>query len=150
MSGTPAIPLRAVKILPDTDEYREIESWAYPSAPFYEAQIRRLLEVDIPYRFLHHGCIIWAYRNQKGNTVGFGTLDLSDEYIAYAGERLHPYIPLLAVNPEFRGQGHGTSIVEHLIGAAHLQTISQDCSNLLFLDVYTANKPAIGLYSKRG
>jgi ribosomal protein S18 acetylase RimI-like enzyme len=57
----------------------------------------------------------------------------------------------LAVHPAFQKRGHGRGIVEHLIAEAVLLAQSPvDFSNLLFLDVYTANKGAISLYNKCG
>jgi ribosomal protein S18 acetylase RimI-like enzyme len=55
------------------------------------------------------------------------------------------------VHPAFQKRGYGRGIVEHLIAEAVLIAQSPgDISDLLFLDVYTANKGAISLYNKCG
>jgi len=95
--------------------------------------------------------VVWVYRDPAGNTVGFGTLDICKEYEHFTGGKYHSYIPLLAVNPVFQKRGHGRRIVEHLIAEAVLIAQSPaDISDVLFLDVYTANQGAISLYTKCG
>jgi ribosomal protein S18 acetylase RimI-like enzyme len=105
-------------------------------------------------------CSIWVYRDPHGNIIGFGTLDLSKEYDQFTSGNSHVYIPLLAVNPAFQRRGHGRSIVQHLFAEAVL--IAQSCagfpqplvwgplSDFVFLDVYTANQPAVHLYTTCG
>ena len=78
-------------------------------------------------------------------------LDVCKEYEHFTGGKYHSYIPLLAVNPAFQKRGYGRSIVEHLTAEAVLIAQSPaDYSDLLFLDVYTANRGAISLYEKCG
>ena len=61
----------------------------------------------------------------------------------------HPYIPLLAAHPTIQSRGYGTSIVRHLIAEAVLLTRQPHCCHdVLFLDVYTTNEKANGLYEK--
>lgn len=80
--------------------------------------------------------------------VGFGSLDLGNEYNT---DKLHPYIPLLAVNPNFEGLGHGTTIVQHLIDEAALLVCNRSGRHGgLYLDVYTTNDKAINLYTRCG
>jgi ribosomal protein S18 acetylase RimI-like enzyme len=57
---------------------------------------------------------------------------------------------LLAVNPAMQGQGHGTSIVRHMIGAAAVRVRRGGCHDVLFLDVYESSKKAIALYARCG
>jgi ribosomal protein S18 acetylase RimI-like enzyme len=64
---------------------------------------------------------------------------------------VHPYIPLLAVNPTLKSLGFGTSIVGHLIDeAAILSCQTGGYYEVLFLDVYVANERAIRLYERCG
>jgi ribosomal protein S18 acetylase RimI-like enzyme len=111
-----------------------------------------MLGIDIPERVvLSDKCRIWVYRDPHGELVGFGTLDVCEEYRDFIEGHPHPYIPLLAVNPTMEGRGYGKSIVRHLIGEAALLTGgSAGCHDVLFLDVYTSNDRAIGLYEKCG
>jgi ribosomal protein S18 acetylase RimI-like enzyme len=97
----------------------------------------------------------WAYRDRAGNIAGFGTLEVCKEYQQFTGGKFHFYIPLLAVNPTegFKRRGHGYSIVQHLIAEAVLfaqENPADFLSDILFLDVYAANQPAIALYKKCG
>ena len=68
------------------------------------------------------------------------------------GGKVHPYIPLLAVNPAKERLGHGTSILRHLIeeAAVTLAFLKNECFDVLFLDVYETNLSAIKLYVKCG
>jgi ribosomal protein S18 acetylase RimI-like enzyme len=63
-------------------------------------------------------------------------------------------VPVLAVHPSYRGQGHGRSIVEQIFASAviayHWAKAGDEDSDHLFLDVYAANEPAISLYRKCG
>lgn len=151
MSNPPPIPLTPVHSAPGEADFEVILAWQFAEQPFYEAQVQRLLEHDIPHRVVYSSCWVWTYRDPHGNTVGFGTLDVCQEYERFTGGRRHFYIPLLAVNPVFQRRGHGRSIVEHLTGEAVLiAQSSRDVSDLLFLDVYSANRGAISLYEKCG
>jgi ribosomal protein S18 acetylase RimI-like enzyme len=90
---------------------------------------------------------IWGYRDPNGGLVGFGTVELSNEYVSETGAN-HPYIPLLGVNPSFERRGHGTEIVRHLIGQAVILVRRVRCHEVLFLDVYLNNPGAIRIYEK--
>ena len=151
MAARQPTPLTAVRTAPGEAEYQALLGWPFARQPFYEGQVIRLLQTDIPHRVMYSFGLVWVYRDQNGNTVGFGTLDLCDEYEQFTGGRFHCYIPLLAVNPAFQKRGHGRSIVEHLIAESVLIAQSPaDISDILFLDVYTANQGAISLYNKCG
>jgi ribosomal protein S18 acetylase RimI-like enzyme len=144
-------PLTPIPTVPGRDEFQAILEWPFAQQPFYEEQVKRLLEIDIPQRVIYSSGRIWVYREPNGVVVGFGTLDLCKEYESLTDGKLHSYIPLLAVHPEFKGRGHGSSIVEHLIAEAVLISQSScDFSDRLFLDVFCANQTAISLYLKRG
>lgn len=145
------IPLTPIRINPGGPEYQAILTWPFADQPFFEGQVKRLLQEDIPRRVQDGFGLVWGYRDPSGNTVGFGTLDVCREYAQWAGGEAHSYIPLLAVNPGFQKRGHGRSIVQHLIAEAVLLAHnSANLSELLFLDVYTANQTAILLYEKCG
>ena len=136
---------------PKAEEFQAILNWPFPDHPFYKTQIKRLLQNDIPQRVAFNNCQVWGYRDPEAKTIGFGTLDLCSEYKRFTNDKPHCYIPLLAVHPDFEGRGHGRSIVQHLIFVAELARIlrgPENCSEYLFLDVYTANQPAISLYEK--
>jgi len=151
MLTTKPIPLKAIRTAPSEPEYQALLAWPFAAQPFYEGQVLRLLQNDIPYRVMYNFGMVWVYRDPAGNTVGFGTLDVCKEYALFAGGKYHSYIPLLAVDPAFQKRGHGRSIVEHLIAEAALLAGSPaDLSDRLFLDVYTANQGAISLYEKCG
>jgi len=146
-----AIPLNPVMGVPGDQAFLDILSWPFASAPFYEAQVQRLLQNDVATRFTYGFASLWTYTEPNGGIVGFGTLDVCGEYSQLAGGKPHPYIPLLAVHPHCRGCGHGRRIVEHLIAESVL--IAQHAaqvSDRLFLDVYKANLGAISLYTKSG
>ncbi len=93
---------------------------------------------------------MWAYRDPDDYLVGFGTLDLCYEYAAETAGRIHPYIPLLAVNRPSEGRGYGKFIVRHLSDEATLLAFSGICADVLYLDVYTTSTKAIHLYEKCG
>ena len=153
MSDVTRLPLTPVLVKLDSPEFREICGWQ-----FADSYVGRLLQDDIPQRMRrrigrmrHRNGRIWVYRNEHYQLVGFGTIDVSDHYRDITGDRLHPYIPLLAVNPTMGGQGYGTFIVEHLIGEAVILVRQQDdCDDLLFRDVYESNEKAIKIYEKCG
>jgi ribosomal protein S18 acetylase RimI-like enzyme len=151
MSRKPSIPLTPIKILPGDEEYQAILTWPFAADPFYEGQVAGLLRSDIPFRVLYSFGMIWVYKDPDGNSVGFGTIDVCRIYEQFTRGLFHSYIPLLAVNPSFQRLGHGKSIVQHLTAEAALIARSPaDFSDLLFLDVYTANTGAISLYEKEG
>jgi ribosomal protein S18 acetylase RimI-like enzyme len=151
MSILQPISLTPVRTAPGKPEFQAILTWPFAEQPFYEGQVKRLLQKDIPHRVMYGFCLVWVYRDPDGNVVGFGTLDVCKDYERFTGGKYHAYIPLLAVNPEFQKRGHGRSIVQHLIAEAVLIAQSPaGFSDLLFLDVYTANQGAISLYEKCG
>jgi len=151
MAPLPPIPLTPIQTGPGHSEFKALLTWPFAEQPFYEAQVKRLLQNDIPLRVLHNSCFVWVYRDPEGNAVGFGTLDVCKDYERFTKGKYHSYLPLLAVHPAFKRRGHGRSIVQHLIAEAVLIAQSQeDFSDLLFLDVYTANREAVSLYEKCG
>jgi len=140
------IPLAPFPVELDAPEFREICGWT-----FADPYVGRLLRDDIPQRMRFGNGRIWVYRDPESRIVGFGTIDLCDDYRDYTEGQPHPYIPLLAVSPIVQRCGHGTSIVRHLIGeAAILARPPGGCHDVLFLDVYTANKGAISVYERCG
>jgi ribosomal protein S18 acetylase RimI-like enzyme len=151
MSTPDPIPLTPTRITPDKPEFQALLAWPFAEQPFYEGQVKRLLQNDIPYRVRYSNGLVWVYREPGGDMVGFGTLDVCKEYEDFTEGKYHSYIPLLAVNPAFQKRGHGRSIMKHLTAEAVVIAQSlANVSNLLFLDVYTANKGAISLYDKCG
>jgi len=140
--------IQAHDIRRGTAEYDEILNWRYSDD---EAFVSRLLKNDIPQRIQYKNGSLWVYRDRNNVLVGFGSLDFCDEYAQFANDGPHPYIPLLAVNPSMRGHGYGKQILNHLIDQAALVWAynPQSCDRL-FLDVYTTNKTAIGLYQRFG
>ncbi len=122
-------------------EFLEISSW-----PYADEFVERLLKNDIPARSLWNEGRIWVYRDPSKAIVGFGTLDVCDDYRDYTAGRSHTYVPLLAVNPA--AQGLGTSIMRHLIDEAAVRVRRGGCHDVLFLDVYEFSKAAIALYTK--
>jgi ribosomal protein S18 acetylase RimI-like enzyme len=146
MPDHPLVPLAPVSIELNAPEFKEICGWT-----FVDLYIGRLLRDDIPQRMHFGNGRTWVYRDPENRLVGFGTIDVCDDYRDYTAGQPHPYIPLLAVNPTAQGCGHGTSIVRHLIGeAAILWRLQRDCHDVLFLDVYTVNVRAISLYKTCG
>lgn len=146
MSDFAPIPLAPSRIEPESPEFLEIRGW-----PYDESYVGRLLGEDIPQRVRRGRGQIWIYRDPQGQLVGFATIDVRDHYSDFTDGRLHPYTPLLAVNPAMEGRGHGRSIVRHLIDqAAILASGPGACCDLLFLDVYASNERAIKLYEKLG
>jgi ribosomal protein S18 acetylase RimI-like enzyme len=145
MSILPPIPLTPFPVELDSFVFNAICVW-----PFADPYVSRLLREDIPQRIQFNKSRIWVYRDPESRLVGFGTLDVCDEYHQYTAGEDHPYIPLLAVNPPFEGHGHGKSIVRHLISEAVLSCQSGISRDVLFLDVYTDNAKAIKLYKQFG
>lgn len=138
------VPLTPELITLGNPQFRAIASW-----PFADAYVAQLLQHDIPQRMNFGNCRLWLYRDPTRALVGFGTLDICRDYEQYTNGKLHPYIPLLAVNPTIPSLGYGTSIVEHLVAESALRIVTWlGCSDVLFLDVYTTNARAIRLYEK--
>jgi GNAT superfamily N-acetyltransferase len=146
MSERPPIPLTPQLVAPGDDLFKAIAGW-----PFTDPFVSRLLRSDVPQRAVFGNCRVWAYREPGGTLVGFGTLDVCDDYGSFTSGRAHPYIPLLAVNPTIKSRGYGTGILWHLIDeAALLACRPSACCDLLFLDVYTTSEKAIQLYTDAG
>ena len=146
MSDRPGIPLTPALIELDAPEFKEIASWR-----FSDTFVSRLLTHDIPQRAVFGNGLIWGYRDPGGLLVGFGTIDVCDDYKSYTNGQMHTYIPLLGVNETMQGKGFGHSIVKHLIAeAAFARQRAAGCHEVLFLDVYTENGRAISLYEKCG
>ncbi|MCS6977024.1 MAG: GNAT family N-acetyltransferase [Gemmatales bacterium] len=145
MSANPPSRLNPILIGLSSQEFQAICTWPYTD-PF----VRRLLLNDIPQRVKFGNCRIWVYRDANGSLVGFGTLDVCCECSEFTGGKPHPYIPLLAVNPNLMGKGYGTAILSHLVDEAALLALEGKCHDVLFLDVYTTSQAAIGLYKKNG
>lgn len=145
MPHGPPVPLTLLSIDLDSPEFAAIMGW-----PFADPFVIRLLQSDIPQRMLFNHCAVWVYRDPDGNLVGFGTLDLCGDCSEFTSGQLHPYIPLLAINPTIKSLGYGTSIVRHLIDEAALLALRTHCHDVLFLDVYTTNAKAIGVYQQAG
>jgi ribosomal protein S18 acetylase RimI-like enzyme len=146
MSDRTPIPIEPIAIGHDSPEFEAICGW-----PFADDYVGRVLRHDIPRRVVLGDCRIWIYRDPDGEVVGFGTLEVGEEYLDFTEGRPHPYIPLLAVNPPLQGRGHGRRIVEHLIAEAAIRASSPaGCCGDLFLDVYADNLKAIELYERCG
>ena len=143
MSDSTPIPLLATPIDLDGPEFAIILNW-----PFADSFVGRLLRDDIPRRVRFSDARVWVYRDPEERLVGFGTLDICEDYRSQTGGVTHPYIPLLAVNPTIRSLGYGTSIMRHLIGEAALLASLGHCHDVLFLDVYETSTKAIDLYRK--
>ena len=92
------------------------------------------------------------YATANREIIGFGTIDVCWDYHYVTGGRPHPHIPLLAVRPDLRGKGIGTSIVKHLIGEALLRTYwpGLNCYPAVFLEVYVDNIAGIKTYRNQG
>lgn len=135
--------------------YREITAWPFPDSPFYVAQVKRLLENDIPQFLRYEGSGMWLYREAGfgDEIVGFGCLTISDLYSNFLDGQLHSYIPLLAKHPAVERRGIGKAIVEHLEemakGLVFLPGGRRCASDHLFLDVYCENEIACGLYRNK-
>ncbi len=138
------VPLTPIPAQPNDPVFRAIAAWS-----FEDEFVSRMLASDIPQRAKYGNAQILAYLDPQRNIVGFGTLDVCDDCSMYTGGRLHTYIPLLAVNPDARGRGHGRSIVNHLVHeAARKVAETSALHDALFLDVYERSSAAIGLYAK--
>ena len=139
------IPLTPTPIALDHPDFQAISGWPYAD-PF----VSRILRDDIPQRIRFGNSRIWTYRDPEGRLVGFGTLDVSDDFAELTDGEPHPYIPLLAVNPTIKSLGYGTTIVRHLIAEAVLMASRGTCCDLLILDVYTTGVKAIEVYTDCG
>lgn len=146
MSSVTPVPLVPVRIGLNSTEFVEICGWDFGDDEY----VIRLLREDIPERLRSCSGQIWIYRDPQDLVVGFGTLDIRDHYSDFTEGAIHPYIPLLAVNPAIKSRGFGTSIVTHLIGEAANLAVRGDCFDVLFLDVYASNERAIDLYKRCG
>lgn len=80
----------------------------------------------------------------NGELVGTGhaTLKQSLEYLSH--DR-HAYLGLMYVTPECRGQGIVQQIIDKLVEWAKSKGIDE-----CYLDVYSANEPAVRAYEKYG
>jgi hypothetical protein len=63
-------------------EFVEILGW-----PCADEFVERLLRDDLPTRLLFNEGRIWIYRDPTGAIVGFGSLDVCDDYSAYTDGR---------------------------------------------------------------
>lgn len=125
---------------------RFISSWG-----FADEYVKRLLLTDILDRQRGNQIRMWVFQNERGQTVGFGTLDLCADWSYLCDGKRHPYVPLLAVHPGFQRRGIGSKIVNHLINEATLALVDQpSLHRSLLLDVYSDNVGGIGLYQKSG
>lgn len=130
----------------NSSEFAEIASWKFP-----DSFVPRLLKEDLPHRMVFDNCRIWIYREPSALPVGFGTMQLSTDCSAYTGGVPHPFIPLLAVNPGIKSLGYGTTILKHLVAeAVLLASHSQNCADVLFLEVYAHSRKAMSIYLKEG
>jgi len=145
--GTPQ--LRPLLVSLNNPLFGNICTW-----PFADAYVSRLLRDDIPQRIKYgHGRVIAFQEPTQGTIVGFGTIDICDDYKALAEHLPHPYIPLLAVHPAHEGNGYGKAIVNQLVAYATVAAARQQpipCHPVLFLDVYEDNAAARHLYEKHG
>jgi ribosomal protein S18 acetylase RimI-like enzyme len=139
-----AIPLTTIDVKLNDPVFDAIKTW-----PFTDEFVFRLLVDDIPQRIKYGSCQFWAYRDPRSTIVGFGTLAISTDCSEFADSKPHAYIPLLAVHPGMQGQGHGKSIVNHLVreAARAVARAPTWLHHALFLDVYEESTPAIRLYA---
>lgn len=145
------IPLTPIRIDRNHARYLQLLNWPFGASAFYESQVTRLLHHDIPQRMAYGACECWIYSDPDGHDIGFSTLQVSSEYSQFTNGRPHAYIPLLAVNPGFMRRGHGHSIVQHLIEESRaILARTRIMAEFVFLDVYSANQKAIGVYQKAG
>jgi len=146
MSERAPIPLSASRVELGSDDFTLIVKW-----PYADPYVHRLLRSDLPKRVKFNNGRIWIFRDPMGQPVGFGSFDLCHDYKLFTDGKIHPYIPLIAVNPTIKSLGYGTSIANYLIGeAALIAREVSTCSDVLFLDVYVSNLRAIALYKRVG
>ena len=79
------IPLTPISIRHTGEEFAAIAGW-----PFADPFVARLLTNDIPQRVQFGNCRIWIYRDPESRLVGFGTLDICDDYREYTNGKAHP------------------------------------------------------------
>lgn len=139
------IPLTAHPIQITSPDFLTICSW-----PFADGFVHRLLRDDIPQRAVQGHCRIFLYNDPGEQPVGFGTLDVCGDYSLITGKPLHPYIPLLGVNPTIKSLGYGTSILNHLTAEAALLIRLSGCADSVFLEVYENSTRARALYDRAG
>lgn len=155
MSNPTHIQLHPCLIQPTAPIYRDILQW--PVAPFFT----RIARDDIPTRFNYGSCHAYAYYDYNNPEtyeripVGFGSLDLCDDWGDFTDQKEHFYIPLLAKNPDIARKGYGSSILDHLIGQAAAMILlhrnaGSDLHHSLLLDVYMSSEDAIKLYNRFG
>ena len=146
-SGNSLVPA----IVPPGDpRFQAILGWPFPTEPFHEAQVPRLLKSDVRrLRILNGTGFCWTYTDAAGSVVGFGSLDLCLDHGKFTNNTPHFYIPLICVHPNARRAGNGRRILNHLVTAAAslIPTQTGPISKSLFLDVYVANVGALGLYT---
>lgn len=146
MANPPDDPLTRVLVEPTGDEFRALLNW-----PFEDAFVQRMLADDIPVLARLGDFWAWLYRDAGGQTVGFGTLQVCDNYAQFTGGARHTYIPLLAKNPLVQRGGIGSIIVRHLVEQARVVFRgTPGCHRDLFLDVYTTSAAAIRVYQRSG
>ncbi len=147
MSDRPTVPLRPVLTEVESPEYKAISGWRFDGANAY---VSRLLRDDVPRSVQFQQGQVWIYLDPGGQLVGFGVIDVCDEYDGHTAGLPHPYLRLLAVNPSIQSRGYGTSIVQHLIGQAVVFVRRGGCAQDVYLAVYKNNERGIGLYKKLG
>jgi hypothetical protein len=118
MSSPQPIALSSIRTFPGQPEYEALRAWPFADEHFYERQVKRLLQHDIPNRVMFGSGVAWVFRSPDGNTVGFGTLDICNDYDRFTDGKRHCYIPLLAVNPAFQKRGHGRTSVRVIVAGA--------------------------------
>lgn len=103
---------------------------------------------------LNKGTDVWVYRNQSGETVGFGSLGLTEWRIA--GQLVTvQYLPMLGVFTDHQGcppEESGSpkycyQIVDHLVDEAEERAEEYP---LLWLSVHPENAKAIRVYTNSG
>src|ERR1700722_14543555 len=128
MADHPPITLAPTLLGVDHAIFRAICLWSFP-----DDFVVRILRDDVPQRVKYGRGKIWAYLDKGRSIVGFGSIDVCTEYGDLTGNKPHPYIPLLAVNPDHQRRGYGGFIVRHLIGEAVLLTRRPAvCHDVLF------------------
>ena len=112
-ADTVSIPFR---IDCGSSEYHSLLSWSFPSVPFYERQVLRVLAVDVPQRFAAGNCQCWIYKDGADEVVGFGVIQfMSEDCLSFAEPgKLHTYLVVLGTHPGHQKRGHGKRIFNHL------------------------------------
>ena len=80
MSKRTPIPLTPILIELDSPEFVEIRGWR-----FDDAYVGRRPQDDIPWRIRRGTCRIWIDRDPGGQLVGFGTIDVCNEFGDFTG-----------------------------------------------------------------